>query len=196
MVEVTEEIQGCKRLIRLYLTRKAGEQRMNFEGAIGGFERRGLPSFARNFVRKHCAMSARVVITIALRVRRVSDGVQQFVRCSVGAPTTHACAGNGSHHSENISPGRSRPPGEFFGALLGTDARRCWWRPATEEPLRFDARGALARPDLVRRKGNAGVGAYPAGGIAGVFSQGAERLRSEHRPGGHQRSLGTHSAGA
>jgi len=68
-------------------------------------------------------MGARVVITIALRAR-ASDGGFQFVRRSVGAPTAHACAGNGSHHPEDISPGRGGPPGELFGALLGAGARR------------------------------------------------------------------------
>src|SRR2546427_4667718 len=70
---------------------------------------------------------------------RVSDGVRMLVRRSVGAPTAHACAGNGSHHSEDISPGRGGPPGEFFGSFVGAVARRCDWRPAAEEPLRLDA---------------------------------------------------------
>src|SRR5207249_2233895 len=96
---------------------------------------------------------------------RVSDGVRQLVRRSVGAPTAHACAGNGSHHSEDISPGRSRPPGELSWALVGAGARRSCWGPAFEEPLRLDAGGPLARPDLVRREGNPRVGTHPAGRI-------------------------------
>jgi len=62
-------------------------------------------------------MAARVVITIVLRVRAIRNGVAEFVRRSVGAPTAHACAGNGSHHTEDISSGRSGPPGEFSWAF-------------------------------------------------------------------------------
>src|SRR5437879_8857930 len=104
--------------------------------------------------REHCVMGARVVITIALRAR-ASDGTFQVVRRSVGAPTAHACAGNGSHHPEDISPGRGGPPGELFRALLGAGTRRSRRRSAAEEPLWVDARGSLSRPDLVRREGDA-----------------------------------------
>src|SRR5215831_11205887 len=38
------------------------------------------------------------------------------VRRTVGAPTAHACPGNGSHHPENISAGRSGPRGEVAEA--------------------------------------------------------------------------------
>src|SRR2546429_5606518 len=114
-------------------------------------------------------MGARVVITIALRAR-ASDGGFQFVRRSVGAPTAHACAGNGSHHPEDISPGRGGPPGELSGALVGARTRCSRRLAAVEEPLRLHARGALSRPDMVRREGNARTGAYPTGGIARVFS--------------------------
>src|SRR5712664_4925256 len=100
-------------------------------------------------------MGARVVITIVPRVRD-SDGVPQFVRRSVGAPTAHACPGNGSHHSEDISPGRSGSPGELSWAFVGAGTRSGLGRAPTEEPLRLDARGSLSRPDLVRREGNAG----------------------------------------
>src|SRR5689334_2503321 len=60
---------------------------------------------------------------------RVSDVVLQLVRRSVGAPTAHACAGDGSHHPEDISTGRSGPPGEFPGAVHGTRAGSCLRRP-------------------------------------------------------------------
>src|SRR5207302_1509191 len=86
---------------------------------------------------------------------RASDGTFQVVRRSVGAPTAHACAGNGSHHPEDISPGRGGPPGELFRALLGAGTRRSRRRSAAEEPLWVDARGSLSRPDLVRREGDA-----------------------------------------
>src|SRR5258708_4955205 len=127
---------------------------------------------------------------------RASDGMWELVRRSVGAPTAHACAGNGSHHSEDISAGRSRPPGEFSGALFGACAGRSCWRPPHQEPVRFDARGALARPDLVRRERDTRTGADPASRFARILSQGAERLWPQHGPGGHQRDLGADSAGA
>jgi len=44
---------------------------------------------------------------------------RNFVRGSVGAPTAHACAGNGSHHSEDLPLGRSGSPGEFFWPFVG-----------------------------------------------------------------------------
>src|SRR5438094_330990 len=97
---------------------------------------------------------------------RDSDGVPQFVRRSVGAPTAHACAGNGSHHSEDISPGRSGPPGEFSWAFLWAGTGRGPWRAPPEEPLRLDARDPLARADLVRREGNPRSRAHPTGRIA------------------------------
>src|SRR6266852_3643516 len=81
---------------------------------------------------------------------RVSDKVLLFVRRSVGAPTAHACAGNGSHHSEDIPPGRSGPPGEFFWAHFRAGAWCSCWRAAAEEPLWLDARDPVSRPDLVR----------------------------------------------
>src|SRR5260370_35483581 len=99
-------------------------------------------------------MGARVVITIVLRAR-ASDGMRQIVRRRVGAPTAHACAGNGSDHSKDISAGRSGPPGEFPGTLLGASARCSGRRPPHKEPLRFYARGPVARPDFGRREGYA-----------------------------------------
>src|SRR5882762_5237379 len=121
---------------------------------------------------------------------------RNFVRGSVGAPTAHACAGNGSHHSEDLPLGRSGPPGEFFWPFVGADTRSGLWCAAPEEPLRLDARDSLARPDLVRREGNPRSRAHPAGRFARVLSQGAERLRSEYRSRGDQRDLRAHSAGA
>src|SRR6266478_623045 len=126
---------------------------------------------------------------------RASGGMRQFVRRSVGAPTAHACAGNGSHHSEDISAGRSRPPGEFSRARVGASARSSRRCPPHKEPLRFDARGPLARADLVRGEGNTRTGAHPASRSARILSQGTERLWPQHGPGGHQRDLGTDSAG-
>src|SRR5260370_14777863 len=120
--------------------------------------------------------------------------MRELVRRSVGAPTAHACAGNGSHYSEDISAGRSRPPGEFSRALLGACARRSRRRSAHKEPVRFDARSPVARADLVRREGNTRTGAHPASRLARILSQGAERLWPQHRPGGHQRDLGADSA--
>src|SRR5260370_41691407 len=99
-------------------------------------------------------MSARVVITIVPRVRD-SDEVPQFVRRNVGAPTTHACPGNGSHHSEDISLGRSGPPGEFSGAFLGAGTGRGRWRAPPEEAPRLPALGPLPPAGLVRREGKA-----------------------------------------
>src|SRR5258708_28259709 len=101
-------------------------------------------------------MGARVVITIVPRVRD-SDGVPQFVRRSVGAPTTHACPGNGSHHSEDISPGRSGSPGEFSGAFVGAGTRSGRWRAPLEETLRLRALGPLPPPKL----GTCGGGSPP-----------------------------------
>src|SRR5258708_1350714 len=125
---------------------------------------------------------------------RASDGVWELVRRSVGAPTAHACAGNGSYHSEDISAGRSRPPGEFSRARVGASARSSRRCPAHKEPVRFDAGGPLARPDLVRREGDPRTGAHPASRFARILSQGTERLWSQHGPGGHQRDLGADSA--
>src|SRR5438034_7912090 len=127
---------------------------------------------------------------------RVSDGVRQFVRRSVGAPTAHACAGNGSHHPEDISPRRGGPPGEFSGALFGTRTRGSRRRAAVEQPLWVDARGSFSCPDLVRREGNARTGAHPAGRIARVLSSGAEQLQSQYRARGDQRDFRVDSAGA
>src|SRR6267378_1778295 len=126
---------------------------------------------------------------------RASDGVWELVRRSVGAPTAHACAGNGSHHSEDISAGRSRPPGEFSRARVGASARSSRRCPPHKEPVRFDAGSPLARPDLVRREGNTRTGAHPASRFARILSQGPERLWPQHGPGGHQRDLGADSAG-
>src|SRR6266851_4312413 len=121
------------------------------------------PCFAENFftgtLRAECACDNYNSSACA----RVSDGVLQVVRRSVGAPTAHACAGDGSHHSEDISPGRSGPPGEFSGAHFGSGSRGGLRRAPAEKPLRLDARGSLARAALVRREGNARVGAHPAG---------------------------------
>src|SRR5437764_2837702 len=127
---------------------------------------------------------------------RVSDGVRQFVRRSVGAPTAHACAGNGSHHPEDISPGRSGSPSELFWTFVGAGARRGCRRPSFKEPLRIDARGSLSRPDLVRRERNPRSGAHPTSRIARVLSQGSERLQPEHRARRDQRDLGAYSSGA
>src|SRR6266478_34790 len=127
---------------------------------------------------------------------RASGGMRQFVRRSVGAPTAHACAGNGSHHSEDISAGRSGPPGELSGAFFWASARRSSRRPAHKEPLWFNAGGSLARPDLVRGEGDARAGAHPADRFARILSQGTERLWPQYRPGGHQRDFGADSAGA
>src|SRR5229473_7923885 len=134
------------------------------------------PCFAENFftgtLRAECACDNYNSSACA----RVSDGVLQVVRRSVGAPTAHACAGNGSHHSEDISPGRSGPPGEFSWAFLGAGTGRRPWRAAAEEPLWLDARDPVSRPDLVRREGNPRSRAHPAGRFARVLSQGAERF--------------------
>src|SRR5205823_6124158 len=92
------------------------------------------------------------------------------VRRSVGAPTAHACPGNGSHHPENISAGRGGPRGEFSRPHLGTAAWCCRRSPAPEEPLRLDARNPVSRPDLVWGEGNPRTGADPASGAAGVFA--------------------------
>src|SRR5229473_691378 len=95
---------------------------------------------------------------------------RNFVRGSVGAPTAHACAGNGSHHPEDIPLGRSGPPRELSWAVVGACARSGLWCPTAEEPLWFDARGSLSRPDMVRREGNSGPRTHPAGRIARVLS--------------------------
>src|SRR6266851_10087089 len=154
------------------------------------------PCFAENFftgtLRAECACDNYNSSACA----RVSDGVLQVVRRSVGAPTAHACAGDGSHHSEDISPGRSGPPGEFSGAHFGSGSRGGLRRAPAEKPLRLDARGSLARAALVRREGNARVGAHPAGRFARILSQGPERLRPQHRAGCDQRDFRADFAGA
>src|SRR5713226_582457 len=94
------------------------------------FRRRAPLALRRNFSTEHCAMSARVIITIALRACAFRTGCCDFVRGGVGAPTAHACAGNGSHHFEDFSPGRSGPPGELSWAFVGTGARRSRWGTA------------------------------------------------------------------
>src|SRR5260370_9832139 len=99
-------------------------------------------------------MSGRVVITIVPRVRD-SDEVPQFVRRSVGAPTTHACPGNGSHHSEDISPGRSGSPGEFSGAFVGAGTRSGRGRAPLEEPFRRRPFGPPPPPTSGQCKGGA-----------------------------------------
>src|SRR6266852_303178 len=127
---------------------------------------------------------------------RPSDAMRQFVRRGVGAPTAHACAGNGSHHSEDICAGRSGPPGELSGAFFWASARRSSRRPPHKEPLWFNAGGPLARPDLVPREGDARACAHPADRFARILSQGTERLWPQYRPGGRQRDFGADSAGA
>src|SRR5215831_19274665 len=107
-----------------------------------------------------------------LRVR--ASDLSHLSPASVGAPTAHACPGNGSHHSEDISAGRGGPRGELFRPHLGTASRCCRGSAPPEQPLWLDPRNALSRPDLVRRAGNPGVGAHPAGGIAGVTAQGTK----------------------
>jgi hypothetical protein len=52
-------------------------------------------------LRKHCAAEAGVVIKLVLRVRE-SDVALECVRRSVGAPTPHACQGNGSNYFEDL----------------------------------------------------------------------------------------------
>src|SRR5882724_4256840 len=101
---------------------------------------------------------------------RVSDDVRQLVRRSVGAPTAHACAGNGSHNTEDISPGRSGSPGEFLWTLVGKNARRGCGGTAGKESLRLDAGNSFSRADMVRRKGDAGPRAYPASRFARILS--------------------------
>src|SRR6266581_3610013 len=122
-----------------------------------------LPRFS---CRKHCVLRWRVVSNwFCVCVLRTDFVV---VRRSVGAPTAHACPGNGSHHPENISAGRGGPFGEFSRPHLGKASGCRCGGSAFEEPLWLDPRNPLSRPDLVRRAGNPGVGAYPASGIAGV----------------------------
>src|ERR1700687_144853 len=109
-------------------------------------------------------------------------------RSAVGAPTSYARQGNGSHHSEDLSFGRGRPPGQFPGAYLWTLAWRRFRRSAYQKPLRLDVGGSFARPVVVRRPGDSGLGPYSAVRIAGVFQQVAKRLRSQHRTGNGQRN--------
>src|SRR6266481_3221507 len=109
-------------------------------------------------------------------------------RSAVGAPTSYARQGNGSHHSEDLSFGRGRPPGQFPGAYLRTLAWRRFRRSAYQKPLRLDVGGSFARPVVVRRAGDSGLGPYSAVRIAGVFQQVAKRLWSQHRTGNGQRN--------
>jgi hypothetical protein len=55
-------------------------------------------------LRKRCATEACMVIKLVLRVRE-SDVALECVRRSVGAPTPHACQGNGSNHFEDLFAG-------------------------------------------------------------------------------------------
>lgn len=52
-------------------------------------------------LRKHCAAEACMVIKLVLRARE-SDVALECVRRSVGAPTPHACQGNGSNYFEDL----------------------------------------------------------------------------------------------
>src|SRR5260370_108415 len=135
------------------------------------FRRGSLLALLRNSSMEHCAMIARVIITIALRARAFRTRSCDFVRSGVGAPTAHACAGNGSHHSEDFSPGRSRPPGEFSWAFVGTGTRCSRGSAALKEPLWIEARGPLSRPDWVRGEGNPFGGAHPSTRVTPVLSQ-------------------------
>jgi hypothetical protein len=67
--------------------------------------RRAYSVFREDFffagLRKHCAAEACMVIKLVLRVRE-SDVALECVRRSVGAPTPHACQGNGSNYFEDL----------------------------------------------------------------------------------------------
>src|SRR5215469_6491916 len=132
---------------------------------------------------------------VSKEVLRARFGRESVVRRSVGAPTAHACPGNGSHHPENISAGRGGPRGELSWPHVGTASWCCRRGAASEQPLWLDPRNTLLRPDLVCRGGNPRLGPHPAGGVARVTAQGAKRLRLEHRPGGDQRDCGNGFAG-
>ena len=62
------------------------------------------PEIIEKFFRKDCAATARVIIKLALLCVRFGRAAA-LVRRSVGAPTAHACPGNGSDHSEDIRAG-------------------------------------------------------------------------------------------
>src|SRR5882762_3952963 len=71
----------------------------------------------------------------------------------------YARQGNGSHHSEDFSPGRSRPPGQFFWPNLGALAWRGFRSAQGEESLRLDPGDPFARAVVVRRTGDSRLGA-------------------------------------
>src|SRR5882672_6916288 len=102
------------------------------------------------------------------RLRSFCEAVRRR-RSAVGAPTSYARQGNGSHHSEDLSFGRGRPPGQFPGAYFRTLAWRRFRRSAYQKPLRLDAGGPFARPVVVCRAGDARPGQDSAVRIAGVL---------------------------
>src|ERR1700723_3514903 len=122
-----------------------------------------------------CAAPPRMVIKLVLRARAFRTELS-CVRRIVGAPTTNARPGNGSHHPENLSAGRGRPPRQLPGALVRQSSWRRRWRPALKEPLRLHARSPFSRTALVRRKRNARLGPHPAMRADRVVQQVAERL--------------------
>src|SRR5207253_9491674 len=87
--------------------------------------------------------------------RRSSDlsacacfGRVTLVRGSVGAPTAHACPGNGSHHPENISAGRGGPRGELSRPHLGPAS----WCRSEEHTSELQSRGHLVCRLLLEKK--------------------------------------------